>query len=611
MRRSGSASCMLRPKNSLSSEDLQRLASWVKAGTPPTTVLTVVDNHKQLRLSLGSSSAVVSPQLSSTTTTDTTTTATTSACSPSRQMTSSNCVVDRLYILGELQARANAIRFLCEDAFSFSNSTSRSSTKDHEKMKNDDEDAKLISTHHFPPPLPPSVILYLLWNDNSSAQSFADGTITDCVRRCLQVNGEAAGGRGGASKDDDDDGGGGGGDCKFICDEDTNDMCLRGRHPRQQWYLHHEGGIRRQQQQQQTQQHLTRIYVVVDRISSPLPSASPLREKGNLSSHQSPIVDNVDTILHHRYNCEVTLAKQLARAASTSIFLRERIDGITIGIASDDRATPGLEACMDAVERGAKERRKCAARRQVGCYRGRRRGSGGGDGGRISTWFTTPSSLSAYATETTELNNNNNTDVRDDEVDGNTKTRRNHMLEHIREKSPERSPVAIVAMHPKDLERVPDHHHRHHNQLHQEQPNTATNILQCRVSTEWNGNGGCNSFTDRAMGDWREVWLEHHVHGGGAGAGDENEIINKEYCTRSSSSRRFNSRPKVSRIWRGGSGGGSSDHIGGNFEEEQCNEPISTVMVIVFLVAVVSHVWYTYGDIIHSCLLSVFYVRNI
>lgn len=180
------------------------------------------------------------------------------------------------------------------------------------------------------------------------------------------------------------------------------------------------------------------------------------------------------------------------------------------------------------------------------------------------------------------------------------------MLKHIRDKSPERSPVAIVAMHPKDLERVPDHHHHrhHHNQPHQEQPNTATNILQCRVSTEWNGNGECNSFTDRAMGDWREVWLEHHAYGDGGG---DNDIVNKEYCTRSSSSsRRFNSRPKVSRIWRGG-GGGS---IGGDFEEEQCNEPISTVMVIIFLVAVVAHVWYTYGDIFHSCLLSVFYDRN-
>ena len=38
MRRSGSSSCMLRPKNSFSAEDLQRLASETK---PTTTVLTV------------------------------------------------------------------------------------------------------------------------------------------------------------------------------------------------------------------------------------------------------------------------------------------------------------------------------------------------------------------------------------------------------------------------------------------------------------------------------------------------------------------------------------------------------------------------------------------
>lgn len=482
--------------------------------------------------------------------------------------------MDRLYILSQLQAHANALRFLCEDVFLFN----KLPTVTHNQtVTNDDKDDNVISTHLFPP-LPPSIILYVLWNNNSSAQSFVDGTITDCVRRCLQANGDddtsaAHGTSGGAEQ------------------EDNIMLCRRRRRHQQQWQLHQEGEHRRKEQQKQ-QQQLTRIYIVVDRISPPLPSAPPLLDSGNSLLHQLPTHDdniaqddiNIGAIKDHRYNCEVAIAKQLARAASTSSYLRERIDGITIGIASDDRATPGLEACMDAVERGAKERRKCAERHQARRYRG-----DCGGGGGISMWWTTPTSSASAAKTTESKHNSTNAGVDDDEDGGFHERRKKYMLGHIRAKSPERSPVAIVAMHQGDLDRV-DHHH-HHIQENQKQSHAATNnILQCRVSTEWNGNGECNTFADRAMGDWREVWFEHGTCGGKDG------IVDKGYVTRSS--RKFNSRPKVSRIWKCSSDGEEYD------SNENCDEPISTAMVTVFLIAVVVHVWNTYGDVIHSFLLS-------
>jgi hypothetical protein len=288
--------------------------------------------------------------------------------------------------------------------FLFNESTiSAASVNDNETIKNDNEDFHLMSRHHSScsPPLPPSIILYLLWKDSSSAQSFADETITDCVRRCLQVNGD----------DDADHAADCGDTCDFRDDEDMNCMCLRRRRRRRRRRRpQHQQQRKRIQQQQQQQQQLTRIYVVVDRVSPTQPSAPPLQQQiqphlecitaptvdvddddddddtrnhKQIDINKKSIVDDYDdhntAILHHRYNCEVTLAKQLARAASTSSYLRERIDGITIGIASDNRATPGLEACMDAVERGAKERRRCAAR-QVG----------DGGGGGFFTWLTTP-----------------------------------------------------------------------------------------------------------------------------------------------------------------------------------------------------------------------------
>ena len=65
--------------------------------------------------------------------------------------------------------------------------------------------------------------------------------------------------------------------------------------------------------------------------------------------------------------------------------------------------------------------------------------------------------------------------------------------------------------------------------------------------------------------------------------------------------RTFNCRLKVPRIWRGG-GSAAEDHRTG-IDEEYCNEPISTVMVIVFLVAIIAHVWITYRNIIQYFLL--------
>ncbi len=188
------------------------------------------------------------------------------------------------------------------------------------------------------------------------------------------------------------------------------------------------------------------------------------------------------------------------------------------------------------------------------------------------------------------------------------------MLEHIRTKSLERSPVAIVAVHPDDLERIDQHHHNHHHGQHQQQHqlNTVTNnILQCRVSTEWNGNGECNSFTDRAMGDWREVWYNHRHNDPYACGGEDGIGRCSSSSSSSSSSRRYNCRPKVPRILRGDDGGGATanNHAGGfgrEYDDEYFHEPISTVMVIAFLVAVAAHVWNAYGDVIQSFLLSVF-----
>mmetsp|Transcript_42093 Transcript_42093/g.73850 ORF Transcript_42093/g.73850 Transcript_42093/m.73850 type:complete len:218 (+) Transcript_42093:979-1632(+) len=160
--------------------------------------------------------------------------------------------------------------------------------------------------------------------------------------------------------------------------------------------------------------------------------------------------------------------------------------------------------------------------------------------------------------------------------------RREQTLGRLREKSPERSPIAIVAMQPDDLEMMDHHDHSHHHD-HSEH---ADKILQCRVSTEWNGKGEYKTFSDRAMGDWRQAWC------GGIGGGD-----NRNDGTSSKKGNNgISCRPKVPRISTRG-----REEMG---EEEDVDEPVSTAMVVVFLAVMATYVWNSYGDLILSLLFG-------
>jgi hypothetical protein len=154
--------------------------------------------------------------------------------------------------------------------------------------------------------------------------------------------------------------------------------------------------------------------------------------------------------------------------------------------------------------------------------------------------------------------------------------RRESALSRLREKSPERSPIAIVACEPDDLES--DHEHSHHH--HHHDADTHNKILQSRIITEWNGKGDCETFVDRAMSDWREAWSV-------SSAADKGLANNGVYQGKT--------RPKVPRISR------NEDETE---DEEECDidEPVSTVMIIVLLGGILAYMWNLYGDDIHSLL---------
>ena len=389
LRRSVSASCLLRPKHSLSDNDLKR------RGSTSATVLTV-------------------------------------------RRLPPYCA-DRLYLLSELEVHAHAIRFLREGEAEGTEGA-----------------------------LPPSVLLYLLWDPaaHPTPRSFAQGPLSDGVRWCLLANGDDPS----ASP--------------------PPDRSRDGSQVAREW---------------ETPQ-LLNIYVVVDRLpnhstdqdlgSESFPESS---SKGATEMQPLPSKEEKQQRLLLRHDGEVKMAEQLARTVASSQFLRSRIDGLSVGVTSNDRAAPGLEACMDAVTRGAKERRKATKILPQGDF-----------GTEVEDALTT--------------------------------RKRRRALGRLREKSPERSPIAFVALHLEDLhhEVIHDHVHRHcHDKDNEDDLDTP--ILQCRVSTEWSGNGEHNAFADRAMEDWRRAW---RITGEGSAAGTGENGAGQWPRVRRIASRRKRSAPE-------------------------------------------------------------------
>ncbi|KAL3787398.1 hypothetical protein ACHAWO_003171 [Cyclotella atomus] len=442
MKRTNSASCILRPKNSLSQNDLQRLAR-----DPPTaTVLTV------------------------------------------NKLPSYNA--DRLYIQSELQVHST-----------------------------------LHILHDMGEETTPSVILYVLWDSELTRPKMFADRLSDKVRECLLQSGvevemeelELA-------------------KCnpvstfsprRQLCDASADEVCLQS--PSSLSFdeiesRHHEQSIK--------------IYVVVDKVASlkdpdedigELPNfpdlSAPSYEDGlpqcrhgtnedlsnqtsndskqdNEKVHSTAELEQQKRLTQHKK--DIQLAESLARAVASSRFLRNRIDGISIGITSDSRAAPGLEACMDAVARSSKERRV----------------------------------TSITESQSSSMDANNNAS-----------------LSRLRSRSPERSPISIVVCKPDDMDDTNGHTHHHH----------SCKLLQSRVTVEWNGKGDYNTFSDRAMQDWRRVWSTN--------------VQNKS----GEPKRRV---PRLSR---------------NEYEDDgTLDEPVSTIMVAVFVIGVAWYLWNCYSDHLYA-----------
>jgi hypothetical protein len=128
-------------------------------------------------------------------------------------------------------------------------------------------------------------------------------------------------------------------------------------------------------------------------------------------------------------------------------------------------------------------------------------------------------------------------------------------LSRLRNRSPERSPISIVLCKPDDMDDYNNNGHTHHH-------TSCQKLLQSRVTVEWNGKGDYNTFSDRAMQDWRRAWSTTLQTNGGE------------------------PKRRVSRL--------SNQN---EYEDDgTLDEPVSTIMVIVFVFGVAWYLWNCYSD---------------
>ena len=251
-----------------------------------------------------------------------------------------------------------------------------------------------------------------------------------------------------------------------------------------------------------------RVYAIVDETSSRFPTFPSIEyTHEDNTRYSSANIKPIRSETESMKSCSATrldredelkLAETLARAVSTNSFLRNRLDGITIGVSGSN--TIGLEAVVATLAHGSKERRTALR----GC-----------------------SSFNKAQDRITR------------------------MAHSIRSKDPEMSSIAVIALNHDTLE-TNDHHHSHHDGANV--GISHEKLEQCRVIAEWHGKGDRVSFAARAQVDWRNAWDTQERRG-----------IHQS-------------------------------------EHETHDEPLSSVMVMILLIAIIAYAWNEYGHIVQSFL---------
>jgi hypothetical protein len=229
--------------------------------------------------------------------------------------------VERFFMLSELEIKAHSTSFLCD-----------LDVEDQTHGTHDTEDTSTGSVdandNYHPQPdfdAPPFVLLYLLWKPDmtSSAQTFAETTILETVTRLESL--------------------------VDIVNSIEEAKTLRGGfvRPSSSTNLHGGAAAATAVTLDNGSKKSCSVYLIVDRVAPP--------EKKLWWSLDAAKAVSARERMHQ---VQVDLAEELARKVAAHPKLRQLCEGITVGVSNHERAAPGLEACVNAICVGEKDRRK-------------------------------------------------------------------------------------------------------------------------------------------------------------------------------------------------------------------------------------------------------------
>jgi hypothetical protein len=223
---------------------------------------------------------------------------------------------ERFYLLSELETNGHSTVFLREhdnENETLETQESSSTTSDHNRS----------SMAKFPS----FIILYLLWTPETTARVFAEGVLMETIHQL-----EAAVDISMPSREPR---------IRTLSSISLTSMSLTDApsSPRR------EVKVVESPTKPNVENVGSKVYLVVDRVCPPLPAQA---------------AEDPEAKQRH-FQVQVDLAEHLARKIASHSKLRAVCEGITIGISNHDRAAPGLEACLDAVLVGSKDRRRVSA----------------------------------------------------------------------------------------------------------------------------------------------------------------------------------------------------------------------------------------------------------
>lgn len=222
---------------------------------------------------------------------------------------------ERYYMLSEIEEHGDSTQFLCD----FDDD---SATQETEELSVDSFGAHKET--HPPFRLPAFAMLYFLWRPEmmTDAQHFAESVILPTVQKLqehVQINNSA--------------------------DELKHSSGIFAPLPKLTIEtdldkLRREKGLKPTPEVSDNDdlEKTIRLYVVVDRLQ-----------------HSDDVDDMSDF-----FQRQAALAEQLTRQIASNEILRTSCEGVTVGISNNTRSAPGLEACMNAIMFGAKNRRQHA-----------------------------------------------------------------------------------------------------------------------------------------------------------------------------------------------------------------------------------------------------------